>query len=252
MTHSGTAQPGSVFRGMLDARERVTGEVEFSIDVKVPGMLHAALLRSTAAHARIARLDVSGARSAPGVHAVLTGEEIAARGGVKPRFGPVLRDQPILALGKVRFAGEPVVAVAADTRDAAAAALDLVEVEYEELPGVFSLDDALAAGAALVHEEPPAAGPTFADVILHSGEGTNLCNSFRLRAATSSRALRRRPTCSSTCSRALPCSTCRSSRTAASRTCDRDGSSSTRGRRSRTWCAASWRRSSAYRPRRCG
>jgi CO/xanthine dehydrogenase Mo-binding subunit len=166
---------------MLDARERVTAGVEFSIDVKLPGMLHAALLRSTAAHAVISRLDVSAARSAPGVHAVLTGEEIAARGDVKPRFGPVLRDQPILALGKVRFAGEPVVAVAAETRDDALAALELVEVELEELPGVFTIDDALAADAALVHEEPPAPGPTFADVILHNGGGSNLCNSFRLR-----------------------------------------------------------------------
>jgi CO/xanthine dehydrogenase Mo-binding subunit len=181
VTHRGTAEPGSALPGMLDARERVTGEVEFSIDVKVPGMLHAALLRSTAAHAQIARLDLSAARSAPGVYAVLSGEEIAARGDVRPRFGPVLRDQPILALGKVRFAGEPVVAVAAETRDAALEAIDLVEIEYDELPGVFTLDDALASGAPLVHEEPPASGPTFADVILHSGEGTNLCNSFRLR-----------------------------------------------------------------------
>jgi CO/xanthine dehydrogenase Mo-binding subunit len=181
VSHRGTAQPGSPFPGMLDARERVTADVEFTIDVKVPGMLHAALLRSTAAHARIARLDVSAARSAPGVHAVLSGEDIAARGDVRPRFGPVLRDQPILALGKVRFSGEPVVAVAAETRDAAFAAIDLIEIEYEELPGVFTLDDALALDAPLVHEEPPASGPTFADVILHTGEGTNLCNSFRLR-----------------------------------------------------------------------
>jgi CO/xanthine dehydrogenase Mo-binding subunit len=181
VSHRGTAQPGAALPGMLDARERVTAGVEFSIDVKLPGMLHAALLRSTAAHAVISRLDVSAARSAPGVHAVLTGEEIAARGDVKPRFGPVLRDQPILALGKVRFAGEPVVAVAAETRDDALAALELVEVELEELPGVFTIDDALAADAALVHEEPPAPGPTFADVILHDGAGSNLCNSFRLR-----------------------------------------------------------------------
>ncbi len=181
MSHRGTAQPGAALPGMLHARERVTGDIEFSIDVKVPGMLHAALLRSTAAHARIAGLDVTAARVARGVHAVLTGEAIAARGGVKPRFGPVLRDQPILALGKVRFAGEPVVAVAAETRDQAVAALELVEVEYEELPGVFTLDDALAPGATLVHDEPPAPGPTFADVILRSGEGTNLCNAFRLR-----------------------------------------------------------------------
>ena len=181
MSHRGTAQPGARFSGMLDARERVDAEIEFSIDVKVPGMLQSAILRSTSPHARIARLDVEAARSLPGVHAVLTGAEIAARGDVKPRFGPVLRDQPILALGKVRYVGEPVVAVAAETRDVALSALDLVEIEYEELPAVFGVDEALADGAPLVHDEPPAPGPTFADVILHTGEGSNVCNSFRLR-----------------------------------------------------------------------
>src|SRR5205807_9168667 len=126
-------------------------------------------------------LDGEAARARPGVHAVLTGAGIAARDDVKPRFGPVLRDQPILALGKVRYVGEPVVAVAADTRDLALEALDLVEIEYEELPAVFGVDEALADGAPLVHDEPPAPGPTFADVILHTGEGSNVCNSFRLR-----------------------------------------------------------------------
>jgi CO/xanthine dehydrogenase Mo-binding subunit len=181
VSHRGVVQPGSRPAGMLDAHERVTGDIEFSIDVTVPGMLQAALLRSIVPHARIVRLDVSAARELPGVHAVLTGEEIAARGDVRPRFGPVLRDQPILALDRVRYAGEPVVAVAADDRDTALAALELVDVDYEELPAVFELDEALAEGAPIVHEEPPAAGPTFADVILHSGAGTNVCNSFRLR-----------------------------------------------------------------------
>jgi CO/xanthine dehydrogenase Mo-binding subunit len=181
VTHRGVAQPGARFSGMLDARDRVTGEIEFSIDVRVPGMLHASLLRSASAHARIARLEVEAARAVPGVHAVLIGADIAARGDVKPRFGPVLRDQPILALGKVRYVGEPVVAVAAENRETALAALDLVEIEYEELPAVFDVEEALADGSPLVHDEPPAPGPTFADVILHSGEGTNVCNSFRLR-----------------------------------------------------------------------
>ena len=181
MSHRGTAQPGARFSGMLDARERVSGEIEFTIDVRLPRMLQAALLRSTAPHARIARIDLEAARAVPGVRALLTGQDVAARGDVKARFGPILRDQPILALGKVRYVGEPVVAVAAETRDVALEALDLVEVEYEELPAVFDVGEALADGAALVHDDPPAPGPTFADVILHSGEGTNVCNSFRLR-----------------------------------------------------------------------
>jgi CO/xanthine dehydrogenase Mo-binding subunit len=166
---------------MIDARERVTGRVPYTINLEVPGMLHAKLLRSESPHARLVRVDASRARTLPGVSAVLTGQDIIDRGDIQPRFGPVLRDQPILAMGKVRFVGEPVAAVAAIDEDTAAAALDLIDVEYEDLPPVFSLDDALAAGASLVHEEPPHPGPTFADIILHTGGGTNLCNHFKLR-----------------------------------------------------------------------
>src|SRR5690606_7191627 len=96
-------------------------------------------------------------------------------------YGPVFRDQPILAIDKVRFVGEAVVAVAAVDRDAAREALDLVEVEYEELPAVFDVDASLADGAPLIHEEPPTEGSTFADVIVHAHGGTNVCNDFRLR-----------------------------------------------------------------------
>jgi CO/xanthine dehydrogenase Mo-binding subunit len=184
-----TAEPATVHRGhagqaapgMLDARDRVTGRVPYTINVALPGMLHAKLLRSEAAHARLVRVDASRARAFPGVAAVLTGQDIVDRGDIQPRFGPVLRDQPILAYGKVRFVGEPLAAVAAADPDVAARALELIEVEYDELPPVFSVDEALADGAALVHEEPPHPGPTFADVILHTGAGTNLCNHFKLR-----------------------------------------------------------------------
>ncbi|MGH2406835.1 MAG: xanthine dehydrogenase family protein molybdopterin-binding subunit [Candidatus Limnocylindrales bacterium] len=174
--HAGAAPPG-----MLDAHERVTGRVPYTINISVPGMLHAKLLRSQSAHARLVRVDVSRARALPGVAAVLTGQDIIDRGDIQPRFGPVLRDQPILAMGKVRFVGEPIVAVAAADPDAAAHALDLIEVEYEELEPVFGFDEALAEDAPLVHSEPPHPGPTFADIILHTGTGTNLCNHFKLR-----------------------------------------------------------------------
>jgi CO/xanthine dehydrogenase Mo-binding subunit len=166
---------------MIDARERVTGRVPYTINVELPGMLHAKLLRSDSPHARIVRIDVSRARALPGVLAVLTGEDVVARSDIQPKFGPILRDQPILAIGKVRYVGEPVAAVAAVNPDIAQDALDLIEVEYEELPAVFSLDDALADDAQVVHEEPPHPGPTFADIILHTGSGTNLCNHFKLR-----------------------------------------------------------------------
>jgi CO/xanthine dehydrogenase Mo-binding subunit len=177
--HRGAADPG--FSGSLDARERVTGSVPYVINLSLPGMLHALVLRSTSAHARIVRIDTEQAKAVPGVMVVLTGAEINARTDVRSRFGPVFRDQPILAIDTVRYVGEPVVAVAALDRDAAQAALDLVDIEYAELPAVFDFDDALAPDAPLVHPEPPESGATFADIILHSQPGTNVCNKFTLR-----------------------------------------------------------------------
>jgi CO/xanthine dehydrogenase Mo-binding subunit len=177
--HRGTIDP--VRGGMLDALERVTGRVPYAIDIEVPGMLHARLLRSAMAHARIRSIDVSRARAVPGVAVVLTGEDLAARSDIQPWFGPVFRDQPILAMGKVRYVGEPVVAVAAVDLDAAQEALDLVDIEYEELPAVFGVEDALAENAPLVHEEPPRIGQTFADLIIDAKGGTNVCNHFKLR-----------------------------------------------------------------------
>src|SRR5579872_5383105 len=110
---------------MIDAVDRVTGRTNYVANVDLPGMLHAKLLRSIAPHAKIVRIDASKARELPGVHAVITGAEIAARSDVYPTFGPVLRDQPILAIDRVRYIGEPVAAVAAETTAIAQKALDL-------------------------------------------------------------------------------------------------------------------------------
>ena len=177
--HRGTIDP--VRGGMMDSLERVTGRVPYTIDISVPGMLHAKLLRSTMAHARIRSIDVSRARALPGVSTVLTGADLAAMSDIQPWFGPVFRDQPILAIGKVRYVGEPVVAVAAVDLDTAQEAIELIDVEYEELPPVFTIEEALADGAALVHEEPPRMGQTFADLIIDAKGGTNVCNHFKLR-----------------------------------------------------------------------
>jgi CO/xanthine dehydrogenase Mo-binding subunit len=166
---------------MVDAQQRATGRVPYTIDVTLPGMHQARILRSNRAHARIRRIDVSRARGVPGVPPVLPGAAILAEARLFPYYGPVLRDQPILALDKVRYAGEPVVAVAAIDGDAAQEALDLVEIEYEDLPAVFDVDAALAADAPLLHEGPPRMGRTYADVIVHPGEGTNVCNHFKVR-----------------------------------------------------------------------
>ena len=167
--------------GMIDAVERVTGRVPYTIDIAVPGMLHAKLLRSTVPHARIRSIDVTRARAVPGVVAVVTGADVVARGDIQPYYGPIFRDQPVLAIDKVRYVGEPVAAVVAVDLDAAQEAIDAIEVEYDELPAAFSLEDALADGAPLVHEEPPRTGQTFADVIVDAKPGTNICNHFRLR-----------------------------------------------------------------------
>jgi CO/xanthine dehydrogenase Mo-binding subunit len=169
------------FSGMIDAVERVTGHIPYTINVELPGMLHARLLRSMAPHARIARLDVSRARALRGVALVLTGEDIRSRRDVSPYFGPVFRDQPVLAIDKVRFSGEPVAAVVADDLDIAQEALELIEVEYEHLPAVFNPLEALSPGAPLVHESPPQAGATFADLVIHADGASNICNYFKLR-----------------------------------------------------------------------
>jgi CO/xanthine dehydrogenase Mo-binding subunit len=167
--------------GMLDANLRVRGRVAYSMDVSMPGMLHAKLLRSPYAHARVISVDASRARALPGVIAVLTGPELAARDDIFPYFGPIFRDQAVLAIDKVRFVGEPVAAVAAIDLDTAQAALELIDVVYAELPSVFDVIEAFAAGSPIVHDEPPRLGQTFADIIVHSEADSNVCNHFKLR-----------------------------------------------------------------------
>jgi CO/xanthine dehydrogenase Mo-binding subunit len=167
--------------GMIDAVQRVTGRIPYTINVQRPNMLHARLLRSTSAHARLIKVDVARAREVPGVVAVVTGADIAARKDMNTHFGPVFRDRPVLAIDKVRFVGDPIAAVVAENIDAANEALELIEVEYAELPAVFSSDEAIADGAPLVHEGPPNTGETFADIIINTEAGTNVCNHFKLR-----------------------------------------------------------------------
>ena len=166
--------------GMLDANLRVRGRVEYAMDAKLPGMLHAKLLRSPHAHARLVSIDASRARALPGVIAVITGPDLANRDDIYPYYGPIFRDQSVLVMDKARFVGDPVAAVAAIDLDTAQAALDLIDVEWEELEPVLSLDDALAAGS-IVHDEPPRLGQTFADIIVRTEANSNICNHFKLR-----------------------------------------------------------------------
>jgi len=158
-----------------DALEKVTGRARYVTDLELPGMAHAALLRSPYPHARIVRIDTGRARAVPGVHAVLTGADLT---WCDPYHGPAFRDRPMLAIDVARYEGEPVVAVAAIDAAVAACALELVEVEWEELPAVTTLEAALAPGAPLVHTTEPLAGH-FADLSsLRPRPGTNVCHQF--------------------------------------------------------------------------
>ena len=127
---------------------KVTGGAEYVADVSLPGMLGSAILRSTRSHARIIRIDTAAAELLPGVHVVMTGADVY---GIL--VGRRFRDVPILANDKVRFIGERVAAVAADTREIAQQAVELIEVEYEELPAVFDPVEALKDDAPLIHPD---------------------------------------------------------------------------------------------------
>ncbi|HEX2481369.1 MAG TPA: xanthine dehydrogenase family protein molybdopterin-binding subunit [Methylomirabilota bacterium] len=136
----------------LEDPKLLTGEARYVDDVHETGMLHAAVLRSPYAHARIKRLDTTKARALPGVVAVVTGKEAAELAGPVPAFCAEPVVQHAIAQEKARFAGEAVAAVAATDRYVAEDAVDLIEVEWEPLPVVSDVETALRAGAPLVHE----------------------------------------------------------------------------------------------------
>jgi carbon-monoxide dehydrogenase large subunit len=125
---------------------KVTGEATYTSDVSLPGMLWGKVLHSPYSYALIVRIDTSKAEELPGVRAVLTGADVA---GI--RFGRGYRDVPVLAQGHVLFIGDRVAAVAADDEETALKAVDLIEVDYEELPGVFDPVEAMAPGAPILH-----------------------------------------------------------------------------------------------------
>ncbi|MBI4492054.1 MAG: xanthine dehydrogenase family protein [Chloroflexi bacterium] len=166
---------------MVDWWSRVTGEVAYALNLKLPGMLHARVLHSPHAHARLVRVDTSRAERLPGVAAAISRNDLLGQDQFSPYYGPVIRDQTPLALDRVRYVGEPVAAVAAVDEDTAAEALDLIEVEYEELPAVFDPEAALAPGAPLLHEGPRRVIPARLEVRARSKEGTNIIHLFTQR-----------------------------------------------------------------------
>ncbi len=131
-----------------DAGAKVTGRAIFAADLYFEGMLHARVLRSEYPHARVLRVDTSRAQALPGVAAVLTAEDVP---GAK-NHGIVIPDWPVLAYDKVRYVGDAIALVAAETEEIAAQALELIEVDYEPLPVVTSPQQALAPDAPLVHD----------------------------------------------------------------------------------------------------
>ncbi|MGZ9272373.1 MAG: xanthine dehydrogenase family protein molybdopterin-binding subunit, partial [Candidatus Binatia bacterium] len=159
-----------------DGAEKVTGKALYTVDVDLPGMAHGKILRSPYAHARLVRVDGSKAEMLPGVLAVITREDQKRL----RMFGAAYKDQTIVAVDKVRYAGDPVAAVAAVDEATAARALELIEVEYEDLPAVTSIDEALAANAPLVHEAPASGGELMGQRYETPKEfsGSNFCYRF--------------------------------------------------------------------------
>jgi len=161
----------------IDALDKVTGNAKYCDDIKLPGMLHGKIKRSAFAHAKILDIDTSRAEMLPGVIAVVTGKEFFANFNNSVLGSPVA-DQPFLAVEKVRYEGEPVAAIAAVSQEIAEDALDLISVEYEELPAVLNLKDALKNEAPLVHE-------SFDNYRYSSGyksvENTNICHYIEIK-----------------------------------------------------------------------
>jgi carbon-monoxide dehydrogenase large subunit len=131
-----------------EGAEKVSGRAIYATDVVLPGMLWGKVLRSPIPYGRIKKIDASRARALPGVHAVVTGEDTAGR-----RIGRKIYDMPILAEGVVRFIGEKVAAVAAESEAIAEQAIDVIEAEYEELEPLLDPLEALTPGATLLHPD---------------------------------------------------------------------------------------------------
>lgn len=132
----------------VEGFDKVSGKTRYVADLTFPGALWGKLLRSPLPHARVIKIDVSKARSLTGVHTVLTGADLP------PVFvGSKMKDMPVLARERARYVGEPVAAVAAENRQIAEEALNLIEVEYEELPAVSDPLEAMRPGAPRIHDE---------------------------------------------------------------------------------------------------
>ena len=151
------------YKGRLEDARMLTGRGRYVSDWNLPGQAYGCFMRSDRPHARLAAIDTAAALAMPGVIAVLTGDDAAAAGHKSlPAFAPmkgrngtdlIIPHRPTLALGRVRYVGEPIALVVAETAVQAQDAAEAIVVDYEELPAVFDAKDALAPGAPLVHDE---------------------------------------------------------------------------------------------------
>jgi CO/xanthine dehydrogenase Mo-binding subunit len=163
----------------LEARDKVTGHTEYVHNLRLPGMLYGKIFRSTVAHGRIRSIDVSAAQAHYGVAHAITGEDVR-KIIPHPFYGPAFHDQPVLALDKVHYVGEPVAVVLATDPYVAEEAVQLIAAEYDELPAVFDEVEAMTS-QAVVHEELKPAG-TFPDLKhLQGRRNTNVALDFHLR-----------------------------------------------------------------------
>ena len=150
--------------GRVEGADKVSGQATYGADVHFPDALWGKILRSPYPHARIKSIDVSKAWKVDGVKAIVTGKD-------EPEHyqGKSIRDIPVLCWDKARYIGDRVAAVAAESRDAAEEAIDLIDVEYEELPAVFDILEAMKPGAPVLHENAPGYDGAPADIMAPGG-----------------------------------------------------------------------------------
>jgi 4-hydroxybenzoyl-CoA reductase subunit alpha len=150
----------------IEAYQKASGQTKYTGDIKLPRMAWARLLRSPHPHARIVSIDTSRAQAYPGVYAVITGTDMPITIGIMPTS----QDEFPLAVEKVRYVGDPVAAVAAVDEETAAEACELIDVEYEALPTILTIEDALTRQDVRIHEESHSPGNIHKEVHLEFGD----------------------------------------------------------------------------------
>src|SRR5258708_5499530 len=136
---------------MLDSLERVTGALDYLVNLQLPNMLQGRIVRSAVPHARLLELDISAAQRVKGIAGILTRADFNGNG----LYGVAIPDQGVVALDRVRFLGEPVAVIAAEDTDALEEASARIDIDYDELPAVFDAREAIRPGAPTLHDKFP-------------------------------------------------------------------------------------------------